>query len=95
MIISIICANDSMELAFAPGTDAKIIASHKRRISKEMDRKHGVGVVYVHLDEVPFLPLAQGKVEREVDPAPNRKGENFRPTEDEPIKSFLLEGETF
>lgn len=67
MKITVICANDSMELAFPPDTDAKIIASHQQRISTEMDHKLGVGRVYVHLDEVEYFPgeiaTAQEKLE--------------------------------
>jgi hypothetical protein len=55
MKINVICANDSMELAFPPDTDAKIINVELARIKKLMDGRYDHNSVYVHLDEVEFF----------------------------------------
>ena len=55
MKITVICANDSMELAFPPDTAAKVINVQLSRIKKEMDGRYPSGNVYVHTDEVEYF----------------------------------------
>ena len=55
MKINVICANDSMELAFPPDTDAKIINVELSRIKKLIADKYGHKSVYVHIDEVEYF----------------------------------------
>ena len=50
--ITIICANDSMELAFLPGTNEQIIEQEKRRIKKEINKRYKPNNIYVHLHTV-------------------------------------------
>lgn len=58
--ITVICANDSMELAFLPGTSDNTIVKHKRRIKREVDKLHPSANMYVHIHEVELLEVNNG-----------------------------------
>lgn len=57
MFVTVICANDSMELAFLPGTPFNAIESHKRKIKRKMDKRYPDRNVYVHIHEVELLEV--------------------------------------
>lgn len=50
--ISVICANDLMEVAFPLGISKGVIEQHRLRIRDEMNKRYPDGNVYVHVHTV-------------------------------------------
>jgi len=57
MKITVICANDSLELAFPPGTCKDIIEEYKLKVKQKLNEQYPNNNIYVHTHDVDFLEI--------------------------------------